>query len=145
MSAAIALLTILLVGIILSNYRVVCDVDPSDTASILMEQLRLQQMQLELAREQVRLQQEQISLLKNSHLEYFFYPVLASVASAALGYLAVRAIKRYLGNGAQNPETTALELMAIHDAYVARRQEINLLRNELNRFALKLPSAETSV
>lgn len=114
---------------ILSNYNVVCDVDPSDTASILLEQLKVQSRQLELNEqiirhqsEQLALQNEQLLLLKNIDsrpvAEPAYVTVLISVTCTALGYVAIILTKKFIlylfrryNISPEMPQTQTPELM----------------------------------
>lgn len=85
----------------------VCDVDPSDTVSILLEQWKTQAEQLKLSRAiidgqavQLSVHQEQLKLLKIM-IEQPHYPstgltIFASVMCSILGFLALFILKRLL-------------------------------------------------
>lgn len=107
-----------------SNYVVVCEVDPSDMNSILIEQLRLQAQQLQTTRdvnvEQLTIQRQQLDLLakilaqqksKTPTIE-----IVVSVSCTILGCVAlyfVRKLIQYLriryGLSPEMPQT--MELM----------------------------------
>lgn len=93
--------------VILSNYKAVCDVDPSDTASILLAQLKVQTKQLELdekiishQQKQLAIQNEQLQLLKDlnnrPNNEPAHVTILISVACTALGYAVLVLTKRFI-------------------------------------------------
>lgn len=88
----------------LSNYVVVCDVDPSDTNSILLEQLRLQVQQISAARdinlEQLEIQRQQLKLLakilaqqksKTPTME-----IVVSVSCTILGCVALYFVRKLI-------------------------------------------------
>lgn len=92
-------------SVILSNYKAVCDVDPSDTASILLEQLKVQNKQLELdeqiilnQKEQLALQNQQIKLLtqieSRPENESPYVTIVISVTCTALGYVVLILTKK---------------------------------------------------
>lgn len=116
-------------SVILSDYKAVCDVDPSDTASILLEQLKVQNEQLKLdniiiehQKEQLVLQNKQIELLKDLNsrpqAEPPYVTVLISVACTVLGYIAMILLKKIIvylsiryNIRPEMPQTPAPELM----------------------------------
>lgn len=110
MFAEIILVVILLVGIKLSTKTVVCDVDPSDAISIMLEQLRVQQEQIKALTKQTELQQRQLNLLTELKQivgsEPYLIPVLAAISSAVGGYVAIRIVKMIMIRikARQNPE-----------------------------------------
>lgn len=115
--------------VIFSDYKAVCDVDPSDTASILLEQLKVQTEQLKLdkiiieqQKEQLKLQNNQIDLLKDLNsrpqAEPAYVTILISVTCTAIGYVAMILLKKltmYLfiryNIRPEMPQTPASELM----------------------------------
>lgn len=105
-----AMVSLIVTGIALimtASHMVVCDVDPSDTASILLEQLKVQDRQLqldehllELQNKQLALQEEQLKLLTQLNQRPIEQPlyvaVLVSVSCSTLAYLALVLVKRLL-------------------------------------------------
>lgn len=100
-------LRILVAVFVVSCHVVVCDVDPSDTVSILLEQLKIQAKQLDLSKTlidgqtaQISVQREQIKYLqtlidKPSHLSTGM-TIFASVVCSILSFLAMFALKRFI-------------------------------------------------
>jgi len=91
--------------VIFSDYKAVCDVDPSDTASILLEQLKVQNKQLDLdsliikqQQEQLSVQNEQLLLIKNlvsrPTQQPAYVTVIISVACTTIGYIMLILTKR---------------------------------------------------
>jgi len=105
-----AMVSLIVTGIsmiTIASHLVVCDVDPSDTASILLEQLKVQDRQLqldlqlvELQNKQLALQEEQLRILTQLNErpveQPLYVAVLVSVSCSALGYLALVLVKRLL-------------------------------------------------
>lgn len=92
---------------ILSNYTVVCDVDPSDINSILLEQLKIQKYQLALDEDiqnkqskQLDTQRKQIELLQQILLKTDYrtpvMEILVSVSCTALGFVALIFLRRFV-------------------------------------------------
>lgn len=114
---------------ILSNYIAVCEVDPSDMNSILMEQLKVQQEQLKVDKEllktqneQLRIQSEQLRLLDAINKRPIGEPptvtILVSVSCTALGFVVLLFLKRVIkylylryNLSPEMPQTAELELM----------------------------------
>lgn len=129
----------------LSNYKAVCDVDPSDTASILLEQLKVQTKQLELdekiishQQEQLAIQNEQLRLLKGLNnrpiTEPAYVTILISVACTALGYAVLVLMKKFIGYlmiryniRPEMPQTPPPELMDF--AHSIQMEDVERLRS----------------
>lgn len=108
---------------LLSDYVVVCDVDPSDANSILLEQLRLQVKQLDANRDvntkQLEIQRQQLDLLakilQQQNTKTPTTEIVVSVSCTILGCVAlyfVRSLIIYLrlryNLSPEMPQTTEL-------------------------------------
>lgn len=113
----------------LSDYVVVCEVDPSDMNSILFEQLRMQVKQLDLYRDvnanQLDLQRQQITLLtKMLNQQQSKTPsmeIAVSVSCTILGCITLYFIRRLIMYlrlryhlSPEMPQTTELMDFALH-------------------------------
>lgn len=101
------LIVIGLLYAILSDYVVVCDVDPSDINSILLEQLKIQKEQLALdniiqSKQTMQLenQRQQINLLKQlltkTDRPTPIMEILVSVSCTALGFVVLLFLRRLI-------------------------------------------------
>lgn len=128
----------LTVGVCILLQPIACDVDPSDTATILMEQLRLQSQQLEIQKDQLEIHKQQISvltdILNTSSHEPLLIPILATILAAIGSYLAVKLCK-YIMNRClahPNPEMPqAIQLMDFAETDAQRAASIERLRSAL--------------
>lgn len=140
---------LILVGIILSNQAVVCDVDPTDTNAVLFQQLQIQRDQLALNKlivekqsDQIRLQTEQITILQrliaNTNSQPIWLIVLESVSSTIACYYLMRGLKsgfRYL-QCLQNPEMPRTQ--QLNDFAISYDLEAERLRSA--RIDMKSPT-----
>lgn len=121
-------------GVLISNH-VVCEVDPSDTASIMLEQLKVQNRQLELNRKiidnqntQLDHQREQLVILRNLDKKpttpSVMTNVIVSIVCSILGFIILLALQffvewlksRYSTRSPEMPQTT--ELMDLAPTYL---------------------------
>lgn len=103
-------LSFIMIGMLIalfSNQIVVCDVDPSDVNSILLEQLKVQREQLALDKmiqikqsKQLETQQEQLKILtefaENYQHRTIATEVIAYVLCTAFGFVALEFLRRLL-------------------------------------------------
>jgi len=120
---------------ILSEYTAVCDVDPSDTASILLEQLKNQNAQLKLdekiiqqQQDMIELQKQQLSILQDLNnrptSDSAGTTIMISVSCTALGFVAVLFLRRLIkwlhlryNIRPEMPQTPPSELMDFAHSY----------------------------
>lgn len=135
----------------LSNHVVVCEVDPSDTNSILLEQLRLQAQQLDNNRdvniEQLKIQRQQIALLNAILLQQKSktptMEIIVSVSCTILGCVAlyfVRNLIRYLriryNLRPEMPRTTELmDFAHPPDVEVGRLRSVQRMKSPTDYFS----------
>lgn len=92
---------------IVSNYNVICEVDPSDINSILLEQLRIQSEQLALDKkildkqvQQLTNQQQQLDLLERllnkTDRHTPIMEIVVSVSCTALGFVVLIFLRRLI-------------------------------------------------
>jgi cytochrome c-type biogenesis protein CcmH/NrfG len=128
---------VVIASICFSSYFVVCDVDPTDANSILMEQLKLQRQQNMILQQQNELHQRQISLLIESNTQGYHQPILiptfVAICSAAGGWLVVYALKhlvqRFRAPNPGMPQT--MQLMDLAEPSDHRSELIERLRSVL--------------
>lgn len=127
MQASVSSVIVILIVTVYYNQSVVCDVDPSDTNSILLgqlashqRQLLVQQEQLAIQREQHHLMSQQLELLKSttksSGLTILESTLSSVVSSAVLGlvfYAVQILINRRKTTNPEMPQTTRLMDFAV--------------------------------
>lgn len=99
---------------IISNHKVVCDVDPSDIDSILTEQLRVHRKQLDVHSALIQRQDQQLQLHREQlilyeQLETLFQPsssmiVIVAVSFLLLGYAIFVFLKNELCSQTRYPK-----------------------------------------
>lgn len=136
-------LVYIIVAYVFINY-VVCDVDPSDTASILLEQLRVQTRQLaiveKLHTDQIAIQRQQLKILQQLNTDNYLNTILVSVACTVFGFLAMLVLKRLLmmlylryNISPEMPQTTQLMDFAVTEIESPRHGSVTVDLSELER------------